>query len=80
MTGPRNIKLPFFAYGVFRTGELGFLSMANLVYRVVEPACVRGDLRIRDGLPIIDPAGRSRSRMRQCGINLVKGLYLLGDD
>jgi hypothetical protein len=57
MTGPNDIKLPFFAYGVFRRGELGFLSISDLVDRVVEPIFVRGSLLLRDGLPIIDPHG-----------------------
>src|SRR5438552_16056030 len=59
MIGPNDINLPFFAYGVFRKGELGFLSISDLVSRVVEPCSVTGSLLLRDGLPIIDPAGRS---------------------
>lgn len=59
MTGPNNIDLPFFAYGVFRKGELGFLSISDLADRVVESCRVRGSLLLRDGLPIIDPQGDS---------------------
>jgi len=59
MTGPNDIKLAFFAYGVFRRGELGFLSISNLVDRVVAPVFVSGSLLLRDGLPIIDPQGGS---------------------
>jgi hypothetical protein len=59
MTGPDNLNLPFFAYGVFRKGELGFLSISDLVSGIVEPCFVRGNLWLRDGLPIIDPTGHS---------------------
>ena len=60
MIGPNDIKLAFFAYGVFRRGELGFLSISDLLDRVVEPVTVKGSLLLRDGLPIIDPHGGSR--------------------
>lgn len=59
MTGPNDSNLPFFAYGVFRKGELGFLSISELVDKVVEPVSVKGGLLLRDGLPIIDPQGDS---------------------
>jgi len=59
MIGPNDVKLPFFAYGVFRKGELGFLSISDLVASVIEPASVRGSLLLRDGLPIIDPQGKA---------------------
>jgi hypothetical protein len=59
MTGPNDIKLAFFAHGVFRRGELGFLSISDLVDRVVKPVFVRGSLLLRDGLPLIDPHGGS---------------------
>lgn len=58
MTGPSDFNLPFFAYGVFRKGELGFLNISELVDKV-EPVSVKGDLLLRDGLPIIDPQGDS---------------------
>lgn len=59
MIGPNSVKLPFFAYGVFQKGELGFLSISDLVDRVEKPVSVRGCLLLRDGLPIIDPQGDS---------------------
>jgi hypothetical protein len=59
VTGPDQVNLPFFAYGVFRKGELGFLSISDLVSGVVEPCFVRGSLLLRDGLPIMDPTGHS---------------------
>jgi hypothetical protein len=59
MTGPNDFNLPFFAYGVFRKGELGFLSISELVDKVEEPVSVKGSLLLRDGLPIINPQGGS---------------------
>lgn len=57
MERPRNIGLPFFSYGIFRPGQLGFLQLKELVRERIEPAHVRGSLRLRDGLPIIDEQG-----------------------
>jgi hypothetical protein len=49
--------LPFFAYGTFKPGQLGFLRLRKLVERI-EPDCVlSGTLRERDGLPIVDEEG-----------------------
>ena len=58
MDGPSDNNHAFFAYGIFRRGELGFLSIADLVERVVGSASVSGNLFLRDGLPIIDPLSR----------------------
>jgi hypothetical protein len=54
MTGPNDFNLPFFAYGVFRKVGLGFLSVSELVDKVLEPVSVKGSLLLCDGLPIID--------------------------
>jgi hypothetical protein len=55
---PRDIDRPFFAYGLFRPGQLGFLQLRDCVSGVTVPASVPGYLLLRDGLPIIDPAGQ----------------------
>ena len=49
--------LPFFAYGLFRPGELGFLRLKSFVTSC-QPAVVSGELLVRDGLPIADPEGK----------------------
>lgn len=57
MSNPRP-DLPFFAYGLFKPGQLGFLRLQMFVQHI-EPDCVlNGTLRERDGLPIIDKEGR----------------------
>jgi hypothetical protein len=50
---PSNSLLPFFAYGVFRPGELGFLRIKPFVQTAI-PATTAGGLLIRDGLPLLD--------------------------
>ena len=56
MNSPR-IDLPFFAYGLFKPGQLGFLRLRDLV-KHSEPDCaLQGTLLERDGLPIVDEEG-----------------------
>jgi len=54
---PSSTDWPFFAYGLFRPGQLAFFQLRELVSGVVEPVEVAGSLLLRDGLPIIDPQG-----------------------
>jgi hypothetical protein len=58
MDRPPNIDLPFFAYGLFRPGQLAFFQLRDLVHDVDDQVQVAGELRLRDGLPIIQPARR----------------------
>lgn len=55
MERPPNINRPFFAYGLFRPGQLAFFQLREFVSKVTDPAQVAGNLLLRDGLPIIDP-------------------------
>jgi hypothetical protein len=52
-----NVNQPFFAYGIFRPGQLAFFQLRDFVSDVSQPVEVPGSLRIRDGLPIVDPEG-----------------------
>jgi hypothetical protein len=54
MERPQDIHLPFFAYGVFRPGQLAFFKLRDLVDAIQDPTRVSGRLLLRDGLPIID--------------------------
>lgn len=54
MNPPDDQNLPFFAYGVFKPGELAFLQVKDLVAECSD-CSIRGALRIRDGLPIASP-------------------------
>ena len=57
MEFPANVQLPFFAYGTFRPGELAYLRIKPFVESVNNQAVVKGDLWIRDGLPLLDAKG-----------------------
>ncbi len=55
MERPPNVDHPFFAYGLFRPGQLAFFQVRDMVSDVTEPVWVPGALRLRDGLPLFDP-------------------------
>lgn len=55
MERPCNIDLPFFAYGLFRPGQLAFFQLRDFVKEVTDPSKIAGCLRLRDGLPLLDP-------------------------
>jgi hypothetical protein len=57
MKRPANIEQPFFAYGLFRPGQLAFFQLSEFVSKVADPAIIAGSLLLRDGLPILDLAG-----------------------
>jgi hypothetical protein len=62
MGRPPNIDRPFFAYGLFRPGQLAFFQLKDFVSKVTEPRQVAGELRLRDGLPIINPEGEGYAK------------------
>ncbi len=49
-----DVDLPFFAYGMFKHGELGWLRIRDFVSRLERSAVVTGELLERDGLVILD--------------------------
>ena len=51
---PENMKLPFFAYGLFKPGQLCFFRIKDLVNET-EHAEVGGYLKERDGIPLLVP-------------------------
>jgi hypothetical protein len=54
---PKRHDLPFFAYGIFKPGQLAYQRIGEFVCRSEENCQVHGELRIRDGLPILNPDG-----------------------
>ena len=52
MNIPNNTKLPFFAYGLFKPGQLCFFRIKNLVKEYSE-AELSGRLKERDGIPLL---------------------------
>lgn len=56
MDKPDNVSLPFFAYGVFKPGQLSFLQISDCVAQIRTDLQTPGELRLRDGLPLFVPA------------------------
>ncbi len=56
MNLPENIQLPFFAYGLFKPGELCYFKIKDLVQATSE-AEVNGRLKERDGIPLLVTKG-----------------------
>ena len=59
---PENSLLPFFAYGIFKPGELGFIRLRPYIVAVHQNAAVEGTIRIRDGLPLLIAALQHTTR------------------
>lgn len=55
---PDDLSLPFFAYGIFQPEELAFLQLKNYVADEPNRSVIKGTLRVRDGIPIVDPEGQ----------------------
>lgn len=52
---PDDLSLPFFAYGLFKPGQLAYFQIRDFAKSI--PATVAGRLQIRDGVPfLIHPA------------------------
>lgn len=58
MKNPSDLSLPFFAYGLFKPGQLSFFQVQEYVQQISDYIEVKGDLLIRDGIPILNPNGR----------------------
>lgn len=52
-----DINLPFFAYGIFRQGEIAYFQITDFVKNVESNKSIKGKLMFRDGLYIIDKNG-----------------------
>lgn len=57
MQFPIRSDLPFFAYGVFRPGQLAFFRLKRFLDSPPRPHEVPGRLWIRDGLPLLELDG-----------------------
>jgi hypothetical protein len=52
MNLPPNTSLPFFAYGLFKPGQLCFIRIHDLVNNIRETE-VGGTLKERDAIPLL---------------------------
>lgn len=53
---PENTNLPFFAYGLFKPGELAHRQIKDYIDGNHKKALISGSLWIRDGLPLFKPS------------------------
>jgi hypothetical protein len=60
MNNPANIALPFFAYGLFQPGQLGFDRIDQHVHKWQMPCATGGTLWIRDGIPLLELGGSDK--------------------
>ena len=51
---PSQVELPFFSYGLFRPGQIGFGRLRQFVTSDEAEWHVKGQLLDRDGLPVLD--------------------------
>lgn len=50
---PDDIDLPFFAYGIFKPGQLAYSKIKRDVYRAENDVEVDYEMKLRDGVPIL---------------------------
>lgn len=55
---PKRTDLPYFAYGLFKPGELAYGQIADFLEGAPVEEQVPGALYVRDGLPLLSPGGR----------------------
>ena len=56
---PRNTDLPFFAYGIFKPGQLAYSKIADFVQRPI-PSQINYEMLMRDGVPLIVPPKKNK--------------------
>jgi hypothetical protein len=80
MNPPTDLTLPFFAYGLFRPGQIAYFQIREYVQEAIAGVEVKGQLRIRDGLPMIDADGTGdRRRCSRNSGSIVQVASLLTD-
>src|SRR5579863_1276272 len=61
MQNPTRTTLPFFAYGLFKPGQLGFERLESYVSDCRMRCTVHGTLWLRDGIPLFEPGTGDRT-------------------
>ena len=51
---PSDIQLPFFAYGIFKNGQISYFCIKDFVESTREFTNIKGRLLVRDGIPLVD--------------------------
>jgi hypothetical protein len=63
MNLPKNTSLPFFAYGLFKPGQLCYPRIKNFVDKTIE-GTVKGILKERDGIPLLVKSNDSETEVK----------------
>ncbi|WP_406537371.1 hypothetical protein [Methanobrevibacter sp.] len=63
---PRNIDLPFFAYGIFKPNQLAYSRIARFIRREY-PEEINYDMLMRDGVPLIMPGKSNKIQYKTKG-------------
>src|SRR4051812_1412218 len=54
---PPRLDLPMFDYGLLKPGQPAAQLLDGVVARTEGASLARGGLRVRDGVPLLDPSG-----------------------
>lgn len=57
---PLDVNIPFFTYGLFKPGQLGFSRIKELISDICFDCTIKGELLERDGLPIVNEVGNGQ--------------------
>jgi hypothetical protein len=79
---PSQVDLPFFSYGLFRPGQIGFGRLRPFVASPEAGWHVKGSLLVRDGLPVLDKGNeevqgvliRFRDGVEQAAYEIISGI------
>lgn len=58
---PNNTDIPFFAYGIFKPGQLAFSRIEEAIERI-SYSKIKYNMRVRDGVPIIGKDEKNNSK------------------
>jgi hypothetical protein len=73
MNLPDDTSLPFFAYGIFKPGQISYILIKEYVQPKSESCTVNKQMWIRDGIPILDKDSKT-GKTAGYVIEFIKGL------
>lgn len=69
---PNNINLPFFAYGIFKPGQLAHSKIRNHIYDIKNVE-IHYPMKLRDGVPILIDRKSNQTQTQGCIITFRRG-------
>lgn len=70
---PDDVDLPFFAYGIFKPGQLAHSKIKNHVDECIKDIEINYRMKIRDGVPILIDGKSDYNHTRGSLITFKKG-------